>query len=137
MKTVEKYKQEQIMHVKRTGGYNALREADDIYNDFNREQIAAYHREHGFAYIGHINFYDEECKKIAAGERLPYTAYKEGDMVYNFGCDFCIPTEDAILAALIKQWNTDGVAIGHNAMQSIIAITNRIDNIGGLQFLWY
>lgn len=136
MKTVAEYQQEQRTHVIRTGGYDAPREADDTYNDLNRAQIAAYRAEHGAAYVGRINHYGTERQHIISGEQSPIEEYA-GDTVYNWGCDFCIPAYDAELANMIRRWNSPNAALEAGAMKTIAAITNRVEQLGGIQFLWY
>lgn len=134
MKTVIELQKEQTEYENRTGGALALREADDVYNNFNREQIKAYQREHGAAYLGKMNYYDDTGRaEIAAGALSPFTEYT-GQLVYNFGADYCISAPDAELTELIRKWNTDG---NGSIYKLISAITTRINDIGGIMFIWY
>ena len=66
-------------------------EADDIYNDFNRETIQAMVRRDGQAYLGGINYYGEDRERILAKERSVYEKYT-GGKIYNFSCAFCTRT---------------------------------------------
>jgi len=126
----------QIKYLARTGGVLALREADEYYNDLNREQIKAFRMMHGTAFLGDINIHDhEKYKRVRDGsDEGLYTEYT-GQLVYNFGCDFCVPTEDEELAELIRQWNRSERL--PKKMADIDAITKKIEDIGGIQFIWY
>lgn len=104
------------------GGILSIREADDTYNDFNRSIIEAYRMKNGGkAYIGRVNGEKDE----------PILTEYVGQMVYNFGCDFVIPTEDVELVALIKKKNEDGAS-----METLRAIQRRIDSLKGEHFHW-
>lgn len=126
-------KRRQYEHIAHTGGWSALREADGTYNDLNREQIAAFKMQHGTAFLGNINFYDEQRQRVIAGEESVYEEYT-GQLVYNFGCSFCTPSADEKLEEMIVAWNGGCLP---KSLKDIAKITNRIDAIGGLNFLWY
>lgn len=121
-------------HVRATGGYDGLREADDTYNDLNRELIRYFLMCHGQAFMGDVNFYDEKRNKIVRGEASVYEEYT-GQMVYNFGCSFVVPTQDEELEKMIREWNSDNrLPKGIEAVQKI---TNRVDRLGGIHLIWY
>ncbi|MGE4353519.1 MAG: hypothetical protein AB7D36_05495 [Oscillospiraceae bacterium] len=135
MKTVESLQQEQRDYIAHSGGYYELREADDVYNDLNREQIIAFAREHsGEAWLGNINYYDEQRKNIAAGRESPYKKYT-GQRIYNFEYSFCIPAPNEKLSDLIRSWNTPGNE--KDMWNTISAITKLIAMLDGIQFIWY
>lgn len=136
MKTLAELKREEYTHVSDVGGWLELRESDRTINDGNREQIAAFKREHGAAWLGNINFYDEQRKQIASGTESVYEEYT-GQMVYNFGCAFCVPVPDETLSNLIREWNSDyKPGISKSVWSQIDAITKRIDDLGGIHLIW-
>lgn len=127
-------RQEEHNYIRAIGGWLNLNEADDTQNSRNRAMIAAYREEHGSAYIGKINHYETRAA-IVSGEQSVYTEYT-GQKVYNFGCDFCIAAPDEVLEQLIREWNTPDAALGSGAMKRVESITQRIEEIGGIQFIW-
>lgn len=88
MTKLEKLIKEQQDYANRMGGLYELREADETYNDLNRKQIAAFYEQYGSAYLGSINYYDEQRERILAGTESIFKEYTTGQMVYNFGCAF-------------------------------------------------
>ena len=135
MQSLREIQARQHNYLAQTGGVLALREADDVYNDMNREQIEAFKNAHGTAFLGKINFYDEERRRIASKQQSVYVEYV-GQLVYNFGCAFVVPEKDEVLEALIQDWNTDKktAAECHGLIDKIM---NRIEAIGGVNFVWY
>lgn len=121
-------------YLRTTGGAWALREADSIYNDFNRDIIKYFLMRHGQAFLGSINYYDDKRKQIACGNASIYEQYS-GQMVYNFGCAFVVPTADAELEKLIREWNADDQL--SRGVEAITNIENRIDSLGGRRLIWY
>lgn len=124
----------QIDYLRATGGIWALREADSTYNDFNREAIKYFLMRYGQAYLGNINFYDDKRKQVVKGTSSVYEQYT-GQMVYNFGYAFVVPTADKELENLIREWNTDNQL--PKGVDEVTKITNRIDKLGGLHLVWY
>jgi len=111
------------------GGYSGIREADDYYNDLNREQIKAFLLAHKKAFIGKINM-------ERTGKEIPVLSENEcGQNVCNFGCDFVVPCEDEVLKDLIEGWN--GKENQENSVTDLNEITARIEKLGGIQFIWY
>lgn len=136
MKTLAELKREEYAHVSDVGGWLELGESDRTINDGNREQIAAFKREHGAAWLGNVNFYDEQRQRIASGMESVYEEYT-GQMVYNFGCAFCVPVPDETLSNLIREWNSDDkTGINGKVVNQVSAIMERIDEIGGVHFIW-
>lgn len=123
---------QQNIYLKKTGGVLEPREADDTYNDFNRRIIEAFREKHGRAYLGNVNFYDEDRRKIVAYEKSPFTEYK-GEKVFNFGAAFIIPKADETLEEMIRRWNTPD----ENTAANLDAIMNRIEWLGGKNLIWY
>ena len=124
----------QFEYVRNTGGYWALREADDTYNNLNREQLLALKMMHGRLWLGSINFYDDKRKKITAGEESVYEELTD-QMVYNFGCDFAIPAPDKGLEELIRAWNGDERL--PKKLVDVEAMTGRVEQLGGINLIWY
>ena len=127
-------KEQQLRHIGRSGGLGALREADDVYNNLNRELIAALKLMHGTAFLGDVNFYGEDHKLVATGQKSVYEEYT-GQMVYNFGCSFCVPTADETLEELIRAWNSNDTLPKKRI--NVSAIVDRVKEIGGINLLWY
>jgi hypothetical protein len=124
----------QLDYVRGTGGFLALREADDVYNDLNREQLRALKMMHGRLFLGNINFYGDQRKKIVAGEEDVYEELLD-QMVYNFGCDFAIPVPDKGLEELIRAWNGDERL--PKKLVDVEAMTGRVEQLGGINLIWY
>lgn len=124
----------QFDYVRGTGGFLALREADDVYNDLNREQLRALKMMHGRLFLGNINFYGDQRKKIVAGEEDVYEELLD-QMVYNFGCDFAIPVPDKGLEELIRAWNGDERL--PKKLVDVEAMTGRVEQLGGINLIWY
>lgn len=120
----------QYSYVGATGGWLALREAEDTYNDLNREIIAAARQAHGEAFIGYVNAPNRE--EIANGTADVYEEFT-GQKVYNFGGDFVVPVRDKELEELLRKWSQNDRIPGWNDAE---AITNRISEIGGENLLW-
>lgn len=127
-------KKKQIDHIRATGGMFGLREADQTYNDLNREIIKYFLMRYGKAFMGNINFYDEKRKQVVRGEVSVYEEYF-GQTVYNFGCSFIVPQEDEELEWLIRDWNSDD-RLPKDA-DAVKKITNRVDRLGGIHLIWY
>lgn len=124
----------QRQHIGKSGGWGELREADDIYNNLNRELIAAMKLIHGAAFLGNVNFYGEAHTQVALGEKSVYEEYTE-QPVYNFCCSFCVPAADEELESLIQAWNASDLL--PKKQIEIDAIMNRIETIGGIHLIWF
>ena len=124
----------QFEYVRRSGGHLELREADDVYNDLNREQLLALKMMHGRLFLGSINFHGDQRKKVIAGKKGVYEELLD-QMVYNFGCDFAVPTPDKKLEELIRAWNGDERL--PKRLVDVEAMTGRVEQLGGLNLIWY
>lgn len=124
----------QIEHIRNTGGFWELREADEVYNDLNRKMLEAMKMIHGRLFLGSINFYDEKRKKIVSGEESVYEELLD-QKVYNFGCDFAVPTPDKELEDLIRAWNGDERL--PKKLIDVEAMTGRVEQLGGINLIWY
>ena len=124
----------QFSYVRSTGGYWALREADKTYNDWNREQLRALKMMHGRLFLGSINFHGDQRKKVIAGKEGVYEELLD-QMVYNFGCDFAVPTPDKELEKLIRAWNEDERL--PKKLVDVEAMTGRVEQLGGINLIWY
>lgn len=124
----------QIEHIRSTGGFWELREADEVYNDLNRKMLEAMKMIHGRLFLGGINFFDEKRKKIVSGEESIYEELL-GQKVYNFGCNFAVPTPDKELEELIRAWNGDERL--PKKLVDVEAMTGRVEQLGGINLIWY
>lgn len=124
----------QFNYVRSTGGYLELREADNTYNDWNREQLRALKMMHGRLFLGSINFHGDQRKKVVAGKEGIYEELLD-QMVYNFGCDFAVPAPDKELEKLIRAWNEDERL--PKKLVDVEAMTGRVEQLGGINLIWY
>ncbi len=124
----------QIKYASACGGFLEVREADETFNDFNREIIQAVKQQYGCAFLGNINFYDRQRKAVVAGEQSVYKEY-DGGQVYNFECSFVVPVADAALEQLIVKWNADDSL--PKGAQDVERITSLVEKIGGANLIWY
>jgi len=136
MTRLEEAIKKQNNYLIRIGDPINLLEADNEYNDMNREVISAFKEHHGKAFLGKNNYYDDERTAVANGEKSPYEVYI-GQKIYNFGCDFCVPFEDAELQEMIRRWNgftgTSGTVPSKSNAGTII---DRVLEIGGINLIW-
>ena len=124
----------QFDYIRSTGGYLELREADATYNDWNREQLRALKMMHGRLFLGSINFHGDQRKKVVAGKEGIYEELLD-QMVYNFGCDFAVPAPDKELEELIRAWNGDERL--PKRLADVEAMTVRVEQLGGINLIWY
>lgn len=122
IKTVSEVIQEQYEYLKKIGGVAELQEADDRYNNLNQELIKSYANEYGEAWLGRINC----CSK-----NKPMFVKYIGQKIYNFDYDFCIPKSDEQLSELLNRWNNCSPC-----EKLLRYISNRIKELGGIEFLW-
>ncbi len=127
-------KARKFQHIGRIGGWGCLMEADDIYNGLNREFMTALKQIHGTAFLGSVNFHGEDHKLVALGEKSIYEEYV-GQPLYNFCCDYCVPTKDEELEKMIRAWNADDTLPKRRV--DVEAITSRIEAIGGINLIWF
>ena len=123
----------QFQYVRMSGGWGALREADEQYNSFNRSIIAYMKKAHGHLYLGNVNYYDEQREQILAGKGSVYEEYT-GQEIYDFSYTFAVPTKDASLEEMIRSWNKGTLPL---STKQVDQITHRIDEIGGENFIWF
>lgn len=121
-------------YLRATGGVWALREADDVYNDLNREMLAAMKMMYGRLYLGSINCHDDKKRRKIANGSEPVYEELHDQQIYNFYCDFAVPTQDAELEKLLRAWN---VMSGIPKMSDADAITGRVKKIGGINLIWF
>ena len=107
-------------------------EFDMSINDISRATIHVFHQRHGQCYLGKVNLYDKEW----AEPDFQFIAY-EGQMIYNFECDFVLPCLDEELRLLIIEHNrpthTFDSAHTWSGVQRIFA---RIEELGGVSLTW-
>lgn len=116
------------------GGYENICEADDTYNDLNRELIRGLCMTHEKVFLGNINFHGDARREVLAGRKSVFEECTAADKVYNFSCSFVIPTPDPILASLIIAWNQDGWP---KETSTIDRIMTRVVQDNGHHLVWY
>ena len=116
-------------HVRSAGGWFGIREADDELNDMNRDIICALRDAYGQAYMGNINYYDEQRKRIVEGKESVFEEYT-GQTVYTATVDFVVPVADEKLEELIREWNRK---YGPGLVDKIVS---RVERIGGELLIW-
>lgn len=127
------YERIQSLYALGWGGYAALKEADDTYNDLNRRIIDAFYKANGMAFLGEINLSHEKRQQIADGTGQVFEEYT-GQPVYNFSCQFVVPSADITLEQLILDWN----GISQSRRQPPVSeIMDAIERLGGRSILWY
>lgn len=89
---------------------------------------------HGRLFLGSINFHGDQRKKVIAGKEGVYEELLD-QVVYNFGCDFAVPTPDKKLEELIRAWNGDERL--PKRLVDVEAMTGRVEQLGGLNMIWY
>jgi len=116
-------------HFRSCGGY--MLEADEKWNNIQREKIAAVYKINGKAYLGKINHHGENRKSLTVSDIfVEYT----GQKVYNFDADFIVPTADNELAEMIIQWNAAKPPL---SLKLIKKMQNIVEKIGGTSLKWY
>ena len=108
-------------------GEGCVAESDERLNDSNRALIAAYHGEHGQAWLGRVNRCGNET------EDPPLYSW-DGGAVCPFGASFVLPRFDAVLVRLLREWELSQYAGAH--AHHLDAIMDRIDAVGGSQLTW-
>lgn len=97
--------------------YGCPSEEDYSLNDTNRDLIEAMNDRYGQVYVGTFN-----------GE-LVLAQYTSGK-IYNFAYDFCVPSYDAELEALLRQWKEN------HKVCHLEAIYARIRELDGHLLIW-
>lgn len=129
--------EKQTDYIRSQGGIWNIREADQEYNDLNREIIDAANMAYGKIYLGNINYYGHQRERIVAGIEDVFKEYT-GELVYNFGCCFCIPNmKDEKLRELIRQWNSAQDPAKGPVKMDPEPMHNRIHELGGFSFVWF
>ena len=108
----------QCLYAASRGGILSLREADDTWNNFNREIIKEYAKVYPNCRLGSYN----------KAETVSYT----GQKIYNFDYDFIISEPDEELKNLIEK----RLFKGYTDMASIMKIQNRIEAKNGEILIW-
>lgn len=124
------YKVLQNKYVASVGGVDCLCEADDKYNDFNRDIIKAFHKQHPKACIGSVNYYNQQRKDLINGTFKAVYQYN-GEKVCNFGCYFIIPQYSEELNELIRLWNDNP-----KDTKQVDEIFEKVISLDGKFFLW-
>jgi len=114
------------------GGFAQIFEADERYNDYNRDLIASFAMAKGETWIGSFNLTKEERDDVRNNGMSVYRKY-EGDTVLNFGCSFIVPKKDEKLEMAIKAWN------GLNEKNTVRPehLLNLVERAGGIYLHWF
>lgn len=85
------------------------------------------------AFLGEINLSHEKRQQIADGTGQVFEEYT-GQPVYNFSCQFVVPSADITLEQLILDWN----GISQSRRQPPVSeIMDAIERLDGRSILWY
>lgn len=91
----------------------------------------AYRNKYGKAFLGNIMLHGRQLEQVRNFQASPIREYT-GESIENFSCDFIIPKNDHLLTELIRIFT-----VTHFYNRELInAIYKRIDDVGGLTFLW-
>lgn len=123
----------QIEYIRAIGGVLELGEADDVQNDMNREMLAAMKMMYGRLYLGSVNCHDDKKRRKIANGSEPVYEELHDQQIYNFYCDFAVPTKDEELESLLRAWS--GMS-SIPKMADADAITSRVREIGGINLIW-
>ncbi len=127
MKTLAELKQAEREYIKQIGGYWEMSEFDRRINKFSRAIVRAFRREHGEAWLGNVNLYDDQ----SAG----FVEYVKG-IVRNFEYRVLLPRHDQQLTDMI-QARADAPYTGTKADGDLLdPIFDRIEAIGGICLNW-
>ena len=129
MSTLKQLKSESYDHIRSIGGYLNLQESDDYNNGLNRKQIEAFKNEFGSAYLGNVNYYDDERQEVIKGVVPVLTEYT-GQDIYTFSCSFCVPCRDELLEDSIRRWNKS------SSLATVDEIFDRVEELGGILLIW-
>lgn len=111
------------------GGAFGVQEADETFNDTNRDIIRAFIEKHGTAVLGKYNFSGDERAAVIDGSKCPLWEYA-GEKLYTGCADFILPCKDEHLIEMLRRWNRDGDS------RVVPHITNLVETLGGILLLW-
>jgi len=125
--TLTPARKELIDYIKQVGGLSYIREADNTYNDLNRNIIEAIKVSYGTAYLLNINYGKNEGD---TQDEVLWTEYT-GQVVCNFDYVICVPGKDEILENLISRWRYFGNP------KTIPKIISRVETLDGESLTWF
>ena len=111
------------------GGYFAIHEADDTFNNINARIVHGILQQYGKAYMGQINYYGQQRQDVVDGKRSVFEEYT-GQRLFTDCCDFCVPEQDEKLEKMIRAWNRCSNG------RRVDAILNRIHALHGEYIFW-
>ncbi len=109
------------------GGFGPV-EADDEVNDASRRCILACREEHGAAFLGLINAYQDTNGVV----QWPW----DGKMVFNFGADFVTPAPSWEVLELICEYRRTPIERSASWAEQLEAIEQAITRAGGVMLAW-
>lgn len=124
--------QEQDAYLFSWGHLEDVPAGDEKFNDLSRAIIVAFKDCHGTAFLGKLVFSWEDQKKLAHGAYSVFTEYT-GQHIPAFGCNFVVPSKDAELEELVKQWAIDEWP---PKLPLFTRILQRIKELGGISVDW-
>lgn len=104
-------------------------EFDQHVNKLSRALIRAYKREHGQAFLGRINLYQET-------RHLPVLQEYRKGIVRNFSCSVLLPTDDIGFKRMVLDRDRLPYLGTKDDYDKIKEIFDRLDNIGGQSLNW-
>jgi hypothetical protein len=110
-------------------GWFNFPEADETINNLSRFVIDAMQQEHGEAWLGKINLYND-------GDRARPIWKWEDETVYNFGASFVMPRDDQVLRDLILARDAAEYTTAVDDMERLDVIMDRIVEVGGITLVW-
>lgn len=122
-------KHAQMSYAQCFGGIANVKEADEIYNEFNRALIRHYARWHKGAVLVRM---EEDWSWLEDGRLTPFHEYNENEMVKNFDCSYVIPCQDEELRELIFESHKSVSVLTENLPK----IDNRVRALGGFELIW-
>ena len=129
--TIQELREKQLDLIAEVGGYWHVQDIGNAYNLLNRVIIRTFKSEHEKTFWGLVNLSDEKIEALLQGETVSIYEEYVGQKIYNFACEFIIPSEDKELESLIKQWN-----VGEQKGSLMNRIFKRVEQIGGYNFIW-
>jgi hypothetical protein len=96
-------------------------------NSRQNEKAREFSKKHPGAVIGNINIHIKEQRHFRPlNAKVP---------MFNYECDFAIPSIDRKLKEMLKAWNSK-LQDSSKASKMVSNIQDRIESMGGIQFHW-
>lgn len=110
-------------------GMGGLPEACEPVNNASRKVVEAMRDEHGEAWLGLVNCYNQSQKEN------PLWKWN-GQLVQNFAAGFVVPCDDECLRQIIaERHNGEGYCPERN-FRTVKEIQERVGELGGVMLVW-